>query len=572
LNSEVGSDLSKLVERLHVFISHDWATQRVYKFFALCFIFNSRAAMWSSALVAILVSVFTISYPELLPSSLLGLTVSEVIGGKTYDFQRSCWIVLLAPCTFVFIFMKWQRVRSLLLRGPVMAFVDRLCIDQSNQVKKDQGIRALAGVLRYSRRLLILWSPQYFTRLWCAYELASWLYLGRELDESIFMPVTLACSLVMWSMAFVCYWVFQEMTSSSVVVQTVLPPVLMLLWGFPLTHMLRVTCHDHQLLTEQLESFSIRGTQCFCCDHGHEHPVSKKHLRCDRLLVYKTLEKWWLEDLPSLLEEEHLDAFDEHVRKTFATSVTRGWIIPFNYLDALFMSAPFSWSLVRRCFWSVRHLDAHAGCRFVAEGVILWVAVGPIVLFMLFRLAMLSNTLCVPGQSSMFVSAVEGLVLTGSITGLFVGSISLMDLTRRLRHPAPQVAISAVMLLTVLAVFRNSLLPKRERSGKRRTSARVSTFESAPSSFATTAMSMSRDASERRMRRLPAPPDFQSTATKECTTPSREMSSEMCSSGTPTWETVDLAGETYLPDHDTADLPEHDSSGTSAQWVSSESL
>mmetsp|Transcript_24298 Transcript_24298/g.63768 ORF Transcript_24298/g.63768 Transcript_24298/m.63768 type:complete len:744 (-) Transcript_24298:107-2338(-) len=549
LRSKVADcDLSRLVEHLHVFISHDWHTQRLQKFLALCFIFNSRAALWSSVLVALLCSVVPLSFPGLFPCPVLGLT-AEVIGGETHAFRHDCLVVLLPPCTFAFVFMEWQRIRSLLLRRPVMAFVDRLCIDQSNQVRKEKGIRALAGVLRYSGRLLILWSPQYFTRLWCAYEVASWLYLGRELDESIFMPVTLACSFVMWSVAFVCFWVLQEVTTSDVVVQTVLPPVVMLLLALPLTHLLRVTCHDQQLLTEQLASFSIRGTQCFCCDHGHEHPTSKKHLRCDRLLVYKTLERWWLEDLPSLLEEEHLDAFDEHVRKTFATSVTRGWIIPLNYQDALFMSAPFSWALMHRIFWSVHHLDAHAGCRFVAEGFILWVAVGPFILFMLFTLTMLSNRLCVPGQSSILVRALQGLVLTGSITGLFVGIVSLLSLTRRWRHPAPQLTGAVVMLLLILVIFRTSLLPKGRP--RRIAPSRITTCEFTRSSFATTALSMSREASERRLQHNQSTADDCAKPPEDMLSegsPPRDMSESQVSESS-TWETVDIEVESF-PDLD----------------------
>ena len=43
--------------------------------------------------------------------------------------------------------------------------------------------------LRFSRRLLVLWSPEYLTRLWCVYELATFVKLHPDGASRIdFMP------------------------------------------------------------------------------------------------------------------------------------------------------------------------------------------------------------------------------------------------------------------------------------------------------------------------------------------------------------------------------------------------
>eukprot|EP00438_Fugacium_kawagutii_P012494 Skav200176 [mRNA] locus=scaffold1159:286702:294008:- [translate_table: standard] len=51
----------------------------------------------------------------------------------------------------------------------------RLCIAQHDVALKEQGIRGLGSFLNKSSNLTILWSGRYFSRLWCLFELASYL-------------------------------------------------------------------------------------------------------------------------------------------------------------------------------------------------------------------------------------------------------------------------------------------------------------------------------------------------------------------------------------------------------------
>eukprot|EP00490_Sorites_sp_Unknown_P007439 CAMPEP_0114696324 /NCGR_PEP_ID=MMETSP0191-20121206/72426_1 /TAXON_ID=126664 /ORGANISM="Sorites sp." /LENGTH=84 /DNA_ID=CAMNT_0001993817 /DNA_START=31 /DNA_END=281 /DNA_ORIENTATION=+ len=66
-----------------------------------------------------------------------------------------------------------------------MVFLDKLCISQHNMNKKEQGIAGLAAFLSNSRRMVILWSPRYFSRLWCTYEVGAFLRLHKRRDVEI---------------------------------------------------------------------------------------------------------------------------------------------------------------------------------------------------------------------------------------------------------------------------------------------------------------------------------------------------------------------------------------------------
>lgn len=60
----------------------------------------------------------------------------------------------------------WQRIRSL-FPGHQMVFLDKLCINQMDSEKKQQGILGLGAFVLRSKKLLVLWSPRYFNRMWC---------------------------------------------------------------------------------------------------------------------------------------------------------------------------------------------------------------------------------------------------------------------------------------------------------------------------------------------------------------------------------------------------------------------
>ena len=140
--------LSQVVTSLDAFLSHDWGTSRWAKMLAMMIIFNSRAAFITSMLASLVLAIW--AYCDALP-------------------RRQTWTVWPPLVTFYMFLFFWQRIR-LLFKPPRMVFLDKLCISQDNDELKAQGIAGLATFLLKSRKMTILWSPRYFSRLWCTYE------------------------------------------------------------------------------------------------------------------------------------------------------------------------------------------------------------------------------------------------------------------------------------------------------------------------------------------------------------------------------------------------------------------
>ena len=92
--------------------------------------------------------------------------------------------------TFWIFLCFWQRIRRIFAR-PKRTFLDTLCIAQHDEAKKKQGILGLSTFLDNSEHLTILWSRNFFSRLWCTYEVSTFLRHKHEKQVQV-MPVTLA--------------------------------------------------------------------------------------------------------------------------------------------------------------------------------------------------------------------------------------------------------------------------------------------------------------------------------------------------------------------------------------------
>ncbi|CAE8697977.1 unnamed protein product, partial [Polarella glacialis] len=340
-NAPTSSSRGAQAERIGTFISHDWGSRGSLKFMSLLLIFNSRAA----AVIAVIISA-VVAFMEAYVIPCKRSTHLIGVGGQVYVTQKgglSTWSGLVA---YLIILCFWQRILSLCGRS-ASVFLDKLCIDQKNEEQKERAILGLAGFLDISDRLVILWSPSYFERLWCTYELACWLRLSRMKDTTVMpihlAPVIFAITLVMWGA--ILFFNFGGSDADYLSrVAAAFATVLTSAAGVILpTHISRHLAHSLKMLPQQLESFSIREANCFCCSHDHVHPETKKQLPCDRRLIYEMLLQWQQDFIGSGESVATFEAFDFRIRQKLKPWILRnlgGAQAPFRLLLAT-ISVPF---------------------------------------------------------------------------------------------------------------------------------------------------------------------------------------------------------------------------------------
>lgn len=305
-------NLSFKVQNLHHFLSHDWKTSRSAKTLSLLLIFNTRAAFLATLPFCILIGLWREPIRPV-------LSMAHWIGHP---------LDLLAYPIFLFFFCFWQRFRYLLKR-PVVVFLDKLCIAQHDSDQKAQGILGLASFLDKSANLTILWSPRYFSRLWCCYEIATFL---REAQAQAAKPVTLFP--VAFSWIAVLYMITFALPMLGVYAIFAIDPEIATsscfeceALGFALLgadFVLEAVMVYAGLdlfssvdgLDRQLRDFNIKEADCFCCSQNHQHPETGETLMCDRIFVYEAVKQWYVRSVRygDDGDDDALEGFNQAVR------------------------------------------------------------------------------------------------------------------------------------------------------------------------------------------------------------------------------------------------------------------
>jgi len=166
--------LSQECERLGYFISHSWSAPWFTKFVTLAFHFN----FWFAIIISLLCITVFLTLSLVLMSHEVWDTIRESI-------NPSLIFVAIGFLTFLPSFLFGSELMWCMPLGNsnrTRCFLDKCCINQTDPVLKRRGIEALGVFLAKSDVMLILWSPDYFMRLWCAYELA--VYMSLESNDT----------------------------------------------------------------------------------------------------------------------------------------------------------------------------------------------------------------------------------------------------------------------------------------------------------------------------------------------------------------------------------------------------
>lgn len=161
--------LSKQVDSLDIFLSHNWSISRFKKFMALALYFNLRGATVVAALTSFLILYLQIF--ELLP--MFHLPYYKAKFGEE-DLLVGIWTLLITPSVFVFCILFQHDIIRLVHPGSA-TFLDKACIDQIDLRKQQAGIAKLGAFLVRSSRMVVLYSDVYLSKLWTVYEIAVFL-------------------------------------------------------------------------------------------------------------------------------------------------------------------------------------------------------------------------------------------------------------------------------------------------------------------------------------------------------------------------------------------------------------
>lgn len=300
---------SRKVHGLDHFLSHDWGTSRFLKVAALLVSFNTVAASIATVVVSILMGAIFAMWGEYLPPPGQGNPVNMARLGRVSTGLGTFWIFLCF----------WQRIRRI-FAGPKMTFLDTLCIAQHDEAKKKQGIFGLSTFLDRSEHLTILWSRNFFSRLWCTYEVSTFLRHKHEKQVQV-MPVTLAwLFLVMIILVQVTAMANLLMDECDCISSMALIIAIRSSLAIPGYTFLIYTgiclIQDLKDLARQLQVFSAEKAECFCCSCGHVHPETGSVLPCDRDLVLRTMTHWFAscEEFDRLVRDRLIKKVSDSVR------------------------------------------------------------------------------------------------------------------------------------------------------------------------------------------------------------------------------------------------------------------
>ena len=157
-------ETTAIVEILDDFFSHSWSTSRWNKWAALLLYLNAPAA--AAALVTSSFLWCVLENCGILPRLLYFVTS----GDDEFADQMTSGMPMLMGMVFGAVFLLYyQHIRALFGFPARMCFLDKVCIDQVDEIRKSAGIASLGAFLGASKNFVVLFSPEYFKRLWCCY-------------------------------------------------------------------------------------------------------------------------------------------------------------------------------------------------------------------------------------------------------------------------------------------------------------------------------------------------------------------------------------------------------------------
>jgi len=319
--------LSDTTHKLHVFISHNWATPRFIKFMALVFHFNHGSAS-IAATVAYICTVLVVI-----------LTAKTIdVDERLNDLYFLCHLGTgVCIATYWLCLLFWHDVKWLFCCRGKRVFLDRCCIHQTDEDLKQQGIEHLDVFLQLSDKMLVVYSELYTKKLWTMYELATFLPKRGPRRLVVLPTFLIRCTIFAVPMLILhCVWVqlllvdsVHEQSSrllpdSRLVIGVLdLPLLIAVTWAF------RTWAKEEQQMLKNIRTFHYGDANCL--------------KESDRSMVYANIARYMRDTkavTAAATDEDALLAFNELVKTEVPMAVTKslgGWGIPVRYLCVILL-------------------------------------------------------------------------------------------------------------------------------------------------------------------------------------------------------------------------------------------
>jgi len=356
--------LSFKVERIQDFWSHSWHANAVRKVATLLFVYNGLPAAVLGTCAAL--GSMTLSGRSVLP---------PMVHERSEDGKRilgySVWSQCFGIATFVVVLLLWWSRRTV--------FLDKVCIHQTNLALKQQGVESIGGFLKHSDRMLVLWDESYARRLWCVFEMAAFV---KTHEDSVIrnklrvIPIDLGPVMA----------AFFLVTCTTSTLYMLVPPAFRLMVGvvfvlsfYPCARLLHRYSRSLNILHEDLQGFSVKSANCYCCSVGHRDPTSQMLLACDRKIVEKCIVQWFGD----------LQAFEEFVRTDLLILFKKQLgQHGFQYRWAVLAMTPLMWWQAETigARWREGAEDEKLLLGLVTSSVVAWLCDGPVAMAVIMRL------------------------------------------------------------------------------------------------------------------------------------------------------------------------------------------
>jgi len=375
-------DLSVPVDRIDVFVSHNWSTPRLDKFGALALYFNWKMAFVATwVFAALTVPLALMGVPPMVDFNISTFSSGELVAQSVSAHTFGSVVLLLALA------FGHEVGACFGCKGPV-AFLDKTCIHQTDIELKREGIESLAAFLENSRAMVIIYSNTYLEKLWTVYELASMLLLhpGRKV---VVIPCFLPKMVVGGFLIYSCFMLAQR--------AMLVPAITELFMGVPglsralvgvtfmvlfiscvvLLRILQDWSVDRIEIDKVVEGFSIRNA--ICADEADRAVVQENIVSFVRELGLVSTVEEEEDDEPSF-ESRALDAFDELVRTEVPPALRACFGrqgIPYQYVLLIFSSQILRW-VDQVAPFIVRREPVRNAMLLTVEYFVVWVAICPL--------------------------------------------------------------------------------------------------------------------------------------------------------------------------------------------------